>query len=647
LILAAASWFKFRETPVFERRDVIFLVCVALLTGLMYGIPLMACYDWYAPIVNADYQSYLHGAKAALFYSSKVMDQAPEGVPYIGPVMSALNGEPRGCEFVFAFFSALFGEDMSHFAYPLIVFVMFLNAASFRLFFRNFRNGAVCAVIVGIVALNFFVARLVAYAFVGQLFSFGYVMVAFFVEYHIAGREKFDPISCLLLVFLITSCNIAYINAMPYPLLPAFSLLLAMMFDKKIDRAPRLKNMFFAGGLFCAVNFPLITRFVTKTLWRIEFEAGYAMYFPTFMDIVGLQGAVSPDLFLILLIIANAVVLAALIYQLRREGLASFLSVSFLSYMVSHLVICAVFFSLGERSSYNAYKSALFVSFVIYITLIRFIEERFEMLAAGKWRGARLREKFRVFAAPAVFAVCLPLVILASSNNWSAYLDVADYRAMTKSYEAVGYFASSPRYTSADFIINIDDPFAQFSSVYYAPLGRTYTCDYGGYEDAWARMMKDSFSPGDIYIASSGFEKSIATTNADGVFRNEYISIHELDAGSLIQYDYGGMSHAVRRVAARGAKGFARRLEGGPVFLDYLANGAVSADMSFSFCNFGETPGAARVYFEGKLIGEFFEEKYFIRVNLPGLRFKPGINRISFEFDGDVSTWVLAGVKFD
>ncbi|MDR1580088.1 MAG: hypothetical protein LBS35_07000, partial [Synergistaceae bacterium] len=37
LILAAASWFKFRETPVFERRDVIFLVCVALLTGLMYG----------------------------------------------------------------------------------------------------------------------------------------------------------------------------------------------------------------------------------------------------------------------------------------------------------------------------------------------------------------------------------------------------------------------------------------------------------------------------------------------------------------------------------------------------------------------------------------------------------------------------------
>ena len=38
--------------------------------------------------------------------------------------------------------------------------------------------------------------------------------------------------------------------------------------------------------------------------------------------------------------------------------------------------------------------------------------------------------------------------------------------------------------------------------------------------------MKDSFSAGDIYIASPKLEKSIATTNADAVFRNGDVSIH-------------------------------------------------------------------------------------------------------------------------
>jgi hypothetical protein len=87
-------------------------------------------------------------------------------------------------------------------------------------------------------------------------------------------------------------------------------------------------------------------------------------------------------------------------------------------------------------------------------------------------------------------------------------------------------------------------------------------------------------------------------------------------------------------------------LEANSVFLDYLANEETSTDVSFSFYNFGETPGAARVYFEGVPLGTFAEGKYFISVNLPGLRFKPGINRISFEFDGDASALALAGVTF-
>jgi hypothetical protein len=159
--------------------------------------------------------------------------------------------------------------------------------------------------------------------------------------------------------------------------------------------------------------------------------------------------------------------------------------------------------------------------------------------------------------------------------------------------------------------------------------------------------MKDSFNPGDIYIASPKLEKSIATTNANVAFRNGDVLIHKLEAGSLIQYDYGGMSHAMTPVTARGEEGFVRMAENSSVFLDYLANEGMGTDMSFSFYNFGETPGAAKVFFDGELIGEFAEEKYFIVANLPGLRFKPGVSRISFEFDGDVSKLALAGARFD
>jgi hypothetical protein len=284
--------------------------------------------------------------------------------------------------------------------------------------------------------------------------------------------------------------------------------------------------------------------------------------------------------------------------------------------------------------------------------LIRFVEERFDRLAALKWRGARMREKLRALAVPAVFVACFALAAFASFIDWSVYLDFTGRRAMNKSYGAIGYFASSPDYADADFIINIDNPFAQSSSVYYAPVGRTYHCDNAGIKGLRTppelRLMKDSFSPGDIYIASPRLERSIATTNADVMFRNGDISIHELGARSLIQYYYGGMSNEMTQVVTRhGEEEFFRAVEDNSVFLDYLAYEAVSADVSFSFYNFRDRPCAVRVYFEGEPAGEFAEEKYFIRVNLPGLRFKPGANRISFEFDGDVSELALAGVTFD
>jgi hypothetical protein len=646
LAAGAAVWFKYREPVHCGRNDAIFLISLGFIAGAVYGFKLAANPDLYAVTLSGDYASYLNDARAALVSSAKYIAALPEGVPNIGIINRSLNFEMRGCVFAQAFVSVLLRMDLARVSYLLSAFVMFLNVAAFRLFFRNFKYISVAVPITAILLVNLFYGKLIYMAFIGQLFSVGFVILAFFLECYLVERGKFEPAACLLLVFVLTACNLSYLNALAFPLIPVLALWVVLPLNKKYDRASCLKNAAFAGTTFAAVNFMLIVNFVKTSMIRTEIQDGFAMYMPTFMDIAGLQGvSLSPDIFFALLLISNAVLIFTLIYQLKREGFMSFISVSCILFILTHIAICVKYFSLGETSSYNAFKSALSLSFAVYILIIRFLEERFNGIREAA--GGAVRLTFKRVAACTVslilFVSCIPLNIKATLNYLDIFDRVSSDDALTKSFEAVKKFASNAAFRDSDFIVNIDIPLSKYGAAYFAPFGRTYICAYGGLTLDGINTMKDSFKPGDIYVASVLFEKNFNTVKGSLLLENDALKIYQLNDESVIQYDYKGFSYRPEKIIINDAQEYiVRQVFDDTVRIVYLARKDITADISMTFQNFGNEPLSANVYLRDALIAKSSQDEGgLIKIGLTGVTLKSGLNGLTLKFEGGATNDLL------
>ncbi|MDR1965696.1 MAG: hypothetical protein LBQ36_03220 [Synergistaceae bacterium] len=658
-LLNLAIWLKFKEVPCFEKREVIFMAVIGFFVCTVYASPLAAAdYDLYAVTLSGDFASYLNAAKAALISSARVMHLMPVGIPHISIIDFSFSPDLRGCVFVQAAFSALYRINLIYVSYMLSAFVMFLNISAFRLFLKGAHNLAVTIPVVGILAFNVFYQEIVFSAFTGQLFSIGFVSLAFFIEFYLVERGKFDPRSCLLLVFLLTSNSLNYIEAMAYPLIPAVSLLIVLVINKGYRRKHCLQNMALAGGLFAVLNIIMIADFI-KVFFLLEGQyPGFAIHMPTFMDVAGLHGATdSPDVFFSLLIASNVIFALVILRQLRREGLRSFLSVSFAIYFLLLLCFCLRYFDLGEKSSYNAYKSALSLSFIAVILMLRFLEDHLGRFISNlkelraNWASPRRLGDFlpmgKGLIVAALFAAFFCLNVSSTWRDLNLFLGSKD-NAITKDLDILTFYANSPHYSGSDFIINFDLPLPQLSATYGAPFGRAYTSDYGGILGDSRRQMKGSFASGDIYIASTALERSLATTDAAPIFQNDVYSIHRLAPESLILFDYKGLSHQPKKFLWSGGDGFLRVVEENSVILEYMTMKERSADLSVTFYDFGESGAQnASLYVMGQRVRDFSSNDSFIKVLLEGIELKPGINDITIEFGGDVSGLALIDLKYE
>jgi hypothetical protein len=643
-----AVWRCFREGARFEKREVVFMVAIGAAVGSVYGAILFARdFDCFAVCRTGDYASYLNAARAVLASSADYMASAPEGVPHAAIIDWTLSYKFRGCIFVQALFSALYHVDLARVSYIISAFVMFLNIAMFRLFLKNGGYGAMAVLLVGILPFNTFYQGFVFMAFTGQLYSFGIVTLAFFIECHLAGRDKFDPKTCVLLVFILTFNGLNYIEAMAYPLVSAAAVLIVPFINNNYDKKTVLRNAMFAGCLWGVLNIPVISRFLEVVSDIDANPPAWFMHMPTFMDITGLYGAVrSPEGFLALLAVSNAVIVSVIAYQLRREGVRSFLSLTFAAYLSLHLFFCLKYFKVGEVTSYNVYKSALSLSFIAVVILLRFLEDRLNRFAADvnmkKPWGNRAG-----LGTVVVFAAVFSLNARASWIDLNAF-PISTETAMTRYHDTIKHYAQSSSYAGSDFIVSSDSPLLQLYAMYNTPLGRTYTTDYGGNTGNSWRVMKSSFKNGDIYIVSAKYDAVFATTDAPQVFANPAYNIFTLEEGSIVQYDYHGLSHFASEGRIGGEPALIRTLASNKISLEYMVMKDKSIGFSMKFYDFSpdNRKMTVRAYANRELIGEFAFIGRRADVRLADIALSPGVNDIRLEFDGDVSRTALTGLEF-
>jgi hypothetical protein len=367
----------------------------------------------------------------------------------------------------------------------------------------------------------------------------------------------------------------------------------------------------------------------------------------TFLDVTGLQRVSdSPDVLFVLLFVSNAIMAAAILYQMKREHLGSYLSISAVSYFALHAAFCLLYFRHGEPSSYSAYKSALSLSFIAVILILRFLEERMnafqdavsDMRRSGM-AGPNAILRTRGFVTAVLLAACFTANVYASAKRVREFIEQPSV-SIGRKHDVLTSFASSPYYNESDFIIGVESIFDQWFVEYYAPVDRTYVTGFSGVNhDAVGPLSKDSFKPGDIYITVTDAEKFNNTTDARPVMANGTYSIFRMNRDSLLVYGCGGMSVKTDvKLTPDGAPVLARRVTDrkASLLIRTLKDKATNLNMTF-FRESGNMAGDAKIYVNGIFASSFRSAGRSIEISMDDIALREGINEISFELEGDIS----------
>jgi hypothetical protein len=647
LAINVVLWLKYREPMMTGGKEAVLIALIGFTVASIYGSILYLKGFEYAAVTNvADFSSYLLDAKAALVSSANYINDRPLGIPHIVTSDQSLNFDFRGCLFVLSLFAALFGADLADIFYFISAFIMFLNVIIFRLFMDKTSNIVVPFLLLGMLAFNNFYQRLVFFSFTGQMFSIGIVLLAVYLAFYMFERGKFDPRTCVLTAFVLTVNGLNYIEALAYPIVPALVFVCVVNFNPKYDKKACWKNTGLVAGLFTVINIPVIINFMKLFFAFESVFTGWAMHIATFYDISGAYGAMtSPNGRFAMLLFANLLLFCVLIRQIKREGPMSFLSICCFSYLFLYIFFCFKYFKYGGASSYNAYKSAISLSFITVIMFIRFLKEKLDSFYKNFTDflndGAPERKSvlhLRPLGGKHSVAAVIFLIFFVLSIR-ATYVSTPP-GVMTRDYSVLRYFSENSYYSGSAVILDCADIMAQWTAEYYAPFGRTYN---SGFSRSLGRSMREFFEPGDIYVANPMMEDNLRTINSGKtIFANGVYKIYRVDEDSIILHDYSGVSFGLNYIDASPDVLMARAVTDNKIGLRFVAIKDKPANICITFFKNAVIPLGARAYVNGDFIVESIAVGQRLYLKLDGVSFSSGVNDLVIELDGDISDVYLA-----
>jgi hypothetical protein len=158
--------------------------------------------------------------------------------------------------------------------------------------------------------------------------------------------------------------------------------------------------------------------------------------------------------------------------------------------------------------------------------------------------------------------------------------------------------------------------------------------------------MKDSFKVGDIYVAD---EYEIYKCEAKLLLQNDIYMIYELGEESILFYKYIG-DFVTKSIAIRYGDSVARakRIADENIGFSFISLKPRNRDFYITFYNRVEleAPIKARAFVNDEMIGEFEIDERYKYIRLDDITLTEGINRVTFELDGDFSNLAVADLRF-
>jgi hypothetical protein len=631
----AAVWARYREAPEADKREAMLIAAAGFVVCSLYGSVFFASgFKYFSVSVLADFASYLNDIRAALVSSARHVNGGPFGSPHIAVIRQALNSDLRGCVFVHAFLSALYGVDAARISYMVSAFAMFLGVTMFRPFLRERPRVAPMLAILCCAAFNTFYQGMVFWAYTGQLFSFGISLAAFRVALDISEKDSFAPRPAILFAFLMVFNGFNYIEALAYPAVPAFAYGLAVLARRAPNAGAYWKNMSFAAAVVAITGLPVIIEFFRVFYALQHILPGFKRYIVTFLDVAGLgdffNGA-SDNVRFGALIIVNFAAVAALAKMIHDEGKSSFISVAFFANLALYVTFAFVYDPFAGPTSYNIYKAGLSLSFVAVIIASRGVLRLASREARGIWASLAL----------AAFALLLPLGVISTWRKVSA-LYTAFPGAVSSEYDILRAYAENPYLADANFIINTDYAMSQLMTEYYLPFGRTFATSRGGDDgDSMRNVAGARFMLGDMHVSLAKAEGPHNTTRAgSALYSRGIFSVSRLDERNpVFQFDISGVSQKLYNADKDGGEVTLRHVMSNRVVYSYASLIPATIDFSATFWDRGpeKVPLAVNMSVNGVAAGRFEKKNGVITAAKRETRFEQGVNEIAFEFEGSAS----------
>jgi hypothetical protein len=371
-------------------------------------------------------------------------------------------------------------------------------------------------------------------------------------------------------------------------------------------------------------------------LFQESVPQGQAENLPTLADLAGFRGIygwafISRPAVLLLAVCANAAMAVALARQAKKERVCSFMGASLLLFAVFHSLVCLRYFRPDETTTYNVFKSAMFLSFIVAIFLVRFLEDGLSGRAS--------------LGVAAIFAVFFLLDCVSSWRNVKI-LSAMPGIDMSESHRAVGIFSKNESYSGADFFLHFDEELLENIAIYEAPLGRSFSNRLTDFTIPGGGIVKSSFKKGDIYAADAVFEEEAQTTDARLAFENDIYKIFELGEQDVLLYGRTGMEERVRVVLVEGEYAALRNIREQAVGFMFWAMSGKTLGLRAKFLDESDQAAlAVNAYLNGEHAGTFRKEGGYVTVTLEDIKVKRGRNEVRLEFEGDIGRTSLAGMS--
>jgi hypothetical protein len=321
----------------------------------------------------------------------------------------------------------------------------------------------------------------------------------------------------------------------------------------------------------------------------------------------------------------------ALARQMKKERVFSFMGVTVLLFALFHLLVCLRYFRPGEISTYSVFKSAMSLSFIVAIFMVRFLEDVFDGRSSA--------------VICVIFAV---FFVLNCASAWrgARILSTVPDTGITESHGAIEMFSKNASYAGADFFLQFYDDYLEFATIHDAPFGRTFSNKWTYLTNIGGGVVKSSFKKGDIYVTDAVFEEVSQTTDARPVFENDVYKIFELGERDVLLYERTGMDENVRVLRIEGEYEALRSLCEQAVGLRFWAMADKKIGIRAKFLDESEQAALeVKAYLNGEYAGTFHKEDRYVTVVLEDINMTRGRNEVRLEFEGDIGHVSLTGMS--